>query len=222
MRKLVLAVLILGFGLVGLQAQASANLLSDPGFELGGSAVEIKDGPWTWSGGSNGAAFYNNTAARSGSKSAKTVIWGGLATDYAYFNEDFTGIDFGVPYVLSGYFQWKAGSEALDNGNLAKLQVKWFDSLDPAASPLRTDESTAFTNAYAASTWHLLSVTTPVAPAGAIRAAAVLALTTNNSYVANSAIYTDDMSFNPVPEPASMILLGSGILGLFGLTRKKS
>lgn len=222
MRKLVLAVLILGLGLVGLQAQASANMLSDPGFELGGGAIEIKDGPWTWSGGSNGAAFYDNTTARNGSKSAKTVIWGGQTTDYAYFNEDFTGIDFSVPYVLSGYFQWKSGSEALKDGSLAKLQVKWFDSLNPAANPLRTDESIAFTNGYTPSAWHLLSVTTPVAPAGTIRMAAVVALTTNSIYPPNSAIYTDDMNLDVVPEPASMILLGTGILGLFGVTRRKS
>jgi len=143
-------------------SQASANLLSDPGFENGGSAIVIKDGPWTWSGGANGDSFYDSTVTMSGAKAAKVVIWGGGGTDYAYFNEDFTGIDFSAPYLLNGNFLWNS-ADTLKDGSSAKLQVKWYNSL---GNVIRVDESALFDNSATADTWHPLSIATAAAPQG--------------------------------------------------------
>ena len=219
MRNLIVAVLVLGVAFVGLQTPASANLITDPSFENGGSAIVIRDNAtdWTWSGGANGDSFYNPGVAKTGTKSAKVSMWGGNNTDYAYFVKDLTGIDFTQPYQFSANFL-RNSADDLKSGSVGTLQLKWQNSL---GALLRQDNSVVFDNSYSADTWNLISLTTATPPAGSAKLSAVVALTTTSTYAPNSSFFVDDMSLNAIPEPASLTLLGSGLLGLLGLSRKK-
>ncbi|MEA3346813.1 MAG: PEP-CTERM sorting domain-containing protein [Candidatus Auribacterota bacterium] len=216
MRNFLVTSLVLIAVFFGLHSPAEANLLNDPGFELGGSAISLKDGPWTWDGGSNGGAFYTSHAARSGSKSAKTVVWGGAASDSAYFVEDITG-SFSDAYNFSGYFL-HSSSDPLQDGSTVQLELSWKNSSD---AELRKDVSAVFDNSWAADTWHLLSMSTSPAPVGAVKVSAVTVLKSNNAYTPDSAVFTDDMDFDVVPEPSSIVLLGCGLIGLISLGIRK-
>ncbi len=218
MKKLIIALLILGAGLLGFQVQAQAsNLLADPGFENGGSAIVLRDGPWTWSGGSNGDAFYDPNVARSGSKSAKTVMWGAGGGDYAYYVEEFTGLDWTVPYNMSGYFMRNSAYPLQPNAT-AMFEVKWMNAL---GNLIRIDTSPEFNNSYAIDQWHSIAFTTPTPPTGTAKVAVVGVILSNQAYSSESAMFTDDLHFGVIPEPGSILMLGTGLVGLLGFVRRK-
>jgi hypothetical protein len=216
MRLACFIVITLLVSFIAFGSFAEANLLSDPSFENGGDAIVIKDGPWTWSGGSNGQAFYNEDVALRGTKSAKVVMWGGSSNDYAYFVEEFEGIDTSMPYKVDANFLNNSAAQ-LNTDGTAAIQVKWFNSL---GTLMQLDESAAFDNTYALDQWHNISVMSS-APAMATKAAVVLVGKSNAGYAPDSTVYVDDMSLEAVPEPASIVMLASGLLGLLGISRKK-
>lgn len=216
MKRNVTIMLMLLIAVMAYQVSASANLLSDPGFENGGSAIALKDGPWTWDGGSNGGSFYAPDVTLSGVKAAKVVLWGESANDYAYFVEEFEEIDFTASYVVSANFLNNSAS-ALNSTGTAAIQVKWFNSL---GSELAMDESSAFNSTYALDQWHNISVVS-IAPTLASKVAVVIAAKANADYVGESTVYVDELGFDVVPEPASLLMLASGLLGIFGISRKR-
>ena len=216
MRRNVIIMLVLLVSVMATQVSASANLLSDPGFENGGSAIALKDGPWTWDGGTNGGSFYAPDVALSGAKAAKVVLWGESSNDYAYFVEEFEGIDFTTSYVVSANFLNNSACMFNSDGT-ATIQVKWFNSL---GNEITMDESVAFDNSYALDQWHNISIES-MAPTMAAKAAIVLVTKANEDYIGESTVYVDDMSFEAVPEPASILMLATGLLGIFGISRKK-
>ena len=129
MRNLILAILVLGLGLVGLQAQASANLLTDSGFDTQAvSALDWGTTPW-WGGGGGGASSGGGgwvTAAQSQSPSHSATLFT-YGSDWAYAMAAQTltsGIIGGNQYTVSAYFKRTA-----DIGTAtANFKVEWLNS----------------------------------------------------------------------------------------------
>jgi len=217
-RNIVLATLIFGLGLVGFQAEASANLLSDAGFDTQAvAAIGWGTTPW-WGGGgganlqSGGGAWVTDAKASSPSHSATAFLFG---TDWAWavIGQDVNGISGNTGYAASASFLRDAD---LTNAK-AIFKIEWWDA---GNSKIREDAGTvAFDNANAANTWTLVSDQF-TSPSNAVSAKYMISYA-KDAGIDPGDIWVDNANFDVVPEPASLMLLGSGLLGLFGVTRKK-
>lgn len=216
MRNLVLATLVLGIALVGLQAQVSANLLTDtdPGFDtqaVGG--IDWGTTPW-WGGAEYGAASVTDAKSKSPSHSVQLSLYGDGGA-WAGVGQTVSGITGNTVYTASAYFQRDADIDIAEGG----FKIRWLDS---GGGVLRDDTGlTKFNNSYTADTWHLISdqFTSPSDAAGA-----------NYQIVYGKFpgadpgdIWADDANLDVIPEPGTIILFSYGILGLIPLCygRKK-
>ena len=221
MKKLVLATLVLGIALIGLQAQASANLLTDPGFDTQATGWLGWDStPWWGGGGGDGeTGSYGwteivDTQSQSSSQSTKFSSSDNTGWTYAMVAQTVSGIVAGSQYRAASYFKRTA-----DIGStVSSFKVEW---LDGTGATIETSEGTAqFDNTYDVDTWQLVSENF-TAVSGAVGAKyEIVYLTSAGSAIGD--VFVDDANFDVVPEPTSLVLLCGGLMGLFTLTRKKN
>lgn len=249
MMKLFSILVVLLVAVIGIQGNTlGANVLPNPSFTARAPeqvAIGVGEGyvpetsGWTWSGGSSGSAFYEVDTVRTGPHSAKLLLWGTLASNYAYTCKAFYDPSLGVsapystlpvntPMRLGGYFRRAGGGSTPMLGPMTgKLKVSWIYDIDPANPDdddfVRNDfSSVTFDTSYAPDTWHWLEFTTPGPPSGVNKVVATITMNANVAYGPYDAgYYIDDMVFEPIPEPTSLLLLGSGLVGLLGLTKRK-
>lgn len=192
MKKLYLtALVIIASAVISMPSIASANLLSDPGFETGNG--------WSNWGDSN----YVTDIKANGAQSAHAWTWDNVDGKF----EQTVDVTPGVSYKASGYLK----SSGLDTGS-AWIQFQW----DGAGTAIESAKLTA-----ANTDWSYYETPWIVAPEGVTTAKVAYVLLAPGSQSSND-VYFDDASFEPVPEPASILLLGSGLAGLFGLRRRTS
>jgi hypothetical protein len=200
---------LLGTAAVALTASATsmAALVPNGDFESGGDSWGTEPG--------GGATFAFEAAGGNGGGYLKmdntTAAWGGVAIS----TDDVDGAllaDFGVVAGGNYDFLWDMKAiSGLGGGSGIKLE-SWNE-----AGLLSTPGDQVFA---ATSDWSSYSYNYTV-DAGATRLKIVLLGINSDSVMGYDNVCIDDCSVAAVPVPAAAWLFGSGLLGLFGIARRK-
>ena len=195
MNKLFALVMILIAAMFISPASVHANLLSNAGFETNGGYGGATAANWTGSGDTGVESW----AAYTGSWGMKTGTY--AASDVVYQEVAVAG---STPYAFSIWGQRDGGTPT----GTYQVNLAWYNG----ATPLTVDGGdVTLTDGW---TQQLLNATSP-ATANKVRA------TFGGTSLNLTGKWDDaDLSSSPIPEPTSMLLLGSGLVGLLGLRKR--
>lgn len=182
---------------------ASANLVYNPGFELTGEGGHT-DG-WTQEWNNNIVGAQDNP--RTGAWAARNYNDGGMYQDVSI-----TG---GEQYKLTGYAYIPTGVGGSPWGTF--IGVKFLRSNGTTALAWEKGNFKDLPR----DVYNLGDSGWLSAPADAVTARVRFGTWANDPWIPVSPTDFDDFDLSPIPEPASLVLLGSGLVGLVAFTRKR-
>ena len=192
MRKMHLAALVIMAVLIAMPSVAQAtNLLINPGFE-----DETPIGWANW-----GDSNYVTDQYRNGAQSGHAWTWDNSDGKF----EQWIDVTPGVEYKASGYLK----CTGMQDGE-AWIQFQW----DGGGTAIESAKLTSTAD------WTYYETDWVEAPSGVATAKVAYVLQAPSNHLAND-VYFDDAKFEAVPEPSSLLLLISGIAGLFVISKRK-
>lgn len=217
MKKLFFLGLVVGLVLVS-SSNVYANLITNPGFESGETG-------WAFFSSGSAASHSIQTPGASGANYGSNVISVQSGTTTPMYAGYYQAVNDALPGAVQPgsliYLSGSIKSSGVTAGARGQFQLEFYNDYT-ANSSTRIWGSDIVTTAVASNQDWTSYQATGYVPTGA-KMFQLLTLDTGLLAGATGTFGYDniDVDYAPVPEPASLLLLGSGLVGIFGLRRKK-
>lgn len=199
--------------LMAIPSVAQANLLQNPSFELTPTTTQHLPG---WNLASDGGYNANNQWRVATDPPGPTAGSYYAANFYDGAMTQRVSITGGYQYRFSAD-TWLAQDASMASTYASTAKVQWLNS-----SGIQVNENVLADLAFLSRAQWNSSVATFTAPSTAVEARIALATWWDSTTTAPpNPTYWDNISFDVIPEPSSLLLLGSGIIGMLSATRKK-